>query len=126
MNLSEYFTTTAGTGVLATADSFGRVDAAIYSRPHFLEDGRLAFVMRDRLTHSNLRANPHAAYLFIEAGDGYRGKRLFLEKTGESEDRELVESLKRRASSAQDDGQLFVVFFKITRELPLIGGSPTS
>lgn len=33
--LKFYFENTKGTGVLATADSDGKVDAAIYSRPHF-------------------------------------------------------------------------------------------
>ncbi|NIS75592.1 MAG: pyridoxamine 5'-phosphate oxidase family protein, partial [Deltaproteobacteria bacterium] len=48
MELKEYFENTEGTGVLATADKDGRVDAAIYSRPHILDDGSAAFVMRDR------------------------------------------------------------------------------
>jgi hypothetical protein len=42
-NLKEYFESTKGSGVLASADSSGKVDAAIYSRPHFVEEGSLAF-----------------------------------------------------------------------------------
>jgi hypothetical protein len=64
-NLEEDFESTKGSGVLATADSSGKVDAAIYSRPHFLEEGTLAFIMRDRLTHHNLQSNPHATFLFM-------------------------------------------------------------
>jgi hypothetical protein len=67
-NLKEYFESTKGSGVLATADSSGKVDAAIYSRPHFLEEGTLAFIMRDRLTYNNLQSNPHATFLFLEEG----------------------------------------------------------
>ena len=38
MNLKKYFEINHGTGVLATADNDGTVDAAIYSRPHlFIE-----------------------------------------------------------------------------------------
>ena len=70
MELKDYFETTRGTGVLSTADGEGRVDAAVYARPHFMEDGSLAFIMRDRLTHSNLQTNPYAAYLFLEQGPG--------------------------------------------------------
>jgi len=40
MSISEYFENTKGTGVLATADSEGKVDAAIYARPHVMEDGK--------------------------------------------------------------------------------------
>jgi hypothetical protein len=61
MTLDDYFETTTGTGILSTADKAGRVDAAIYSRPHFLDGGRLAFIMRDRLSHSNLLSNPLSA-----------------------------------------------------------------
>jgi hypothetical protein len=50
MDLKEYFDDTKGVGVLATADGEGKVDAAIYARPHFMEDGTLAVIMRDRLT----------------------------------------------------------------------------
>ena len=82
-NLKEYFESTKGSGVLATADSGGEVDAAIYSRPHFVEEGTLAFIMRDRLTHHNLQSNPHATFLFMEDGQGYNGKRLFLKKVRE-------------------------------------------
>ena len=37
MNLSDYFENTTGTGVLATADSNGNVDVAIYARPHVID-----------------------------------------------------------------------------------------
>ena len=70
MSLREYFDTNRGLGVLSTADSDGQVDAAIYARPHFMEDGTMAFVMRDRLSHHNLQSNPHATYLFKEEGSG--------------------------------------------------------
>ncbi len=34
MSLTDYFETVEGTGILATADSEGNVDLAIYARPH--------------------------------------------------------------------------------------------
>lgn len=124
MNLSEYFENTKGVGVLATADSDGKVDAAIYARPHFMEDGSIAFIMRDRLSHANLQSNPHAAFLFMEDGSGYKGKRLFLIKTREEENSELVKELSRRSYNSDKRGSeesKFVVFFKLEKELPLIG-----
>lgn len=61
MELKDYFESTKGTGVMATADGDGKVDAAIYARPHFMEDGTLAVIMRDRLTHNNLQTiRPHS------------------------------------------------------------------
>ena len=124
MNLEEYFENTKGTGVLATADSEGKVDAAIYSRPHVFDDGTVAFVMRERLTHHNVQSNPHAAYLFIEEGPGYSGTRLFLTKIREEKDSELTEKLKRRWLTPEEDkakGPKFLVVFKVDKVLPLIG-----
>jgi hypothetical protein len=121
MELKQYFEKTKGTGVLATADADGKVDAAIYARPHFMEDGTLAMVMRDRLTHHNLQSNPHAAFLFIEDGSGYKGKRLFLTKVREEQDTELLYSLRRRQYPDDKTEAKFLVFFKLDKELPLVG-----
>lgn len=121
MNLKDYFENTKGVGVLATADADGKVDAAVYSRPHVLEDGTLAFIMRDRLTHHNLQSNPHATYLFMEKGPGYEGKRLFVTKVREEQDTELLKSLRRRQYLDEKDEAKFLVFFRLNKELPLIG-----
>ena len=121
MELKEYFENTKGTGVMATADGDGKVDAAIYARPHFMEDGTLAFIMRDRLTHHNLQSNDSATFLFIEDGPGYKGKRLFLTKVREEQDSELLFSLRRRQYPNDKGEAKFLVFFKLEKELPLVG-----
>ena len=106
---------------MATADSDGKVDTAIYARPHFMDDGSIALIMRDRLTHHNLESNSHACYMFIEKGPGYKGKRLFLTKLREEQDSELLQSLRRRQYIDNSDEAKFLVFFRIDRELPLVG-----
>ena len=121
MKLEKYFEQTKGLGVLSTADGTGKVDAAIYARPHGMEDGALAFIMRDRLSHHNLQSNPHATYLFKEEGSGYRGKRLFLTKVREEQDTDLLESLRRRKSTYGNGEDRFLVFFTLDKELPLVG-----
>jgi hypothetical protein len=123
MNLKDYFNNTKGFGVLATADKQGKVDAAVYSRPHVMEDGIIASIMSDRLTHENLKTNPHAMYLFLEEGTGYRGKRLFLTKIGEEQDSELIEEICRRCypSDLQVSEPRFLVIFRVDEELPLVG-----
>jgi len=121
MKLEEYFNIKKGIGVLSTADSEGKVDAAIYARPQFMEDGTMAFIMRDRLSHHNLQSNPHATYLFKEEGSGYSGKRLFLTRVREEENTELLESLRRRKSTYGNGEDRFLVFFKLDKELPLVG-----
>ena len=121
MELREYFEKTEGRAILATADSDGKVDAAVYARPHFMDDGTIALILRDRLTHHNLQSNSHACYLFMEKGPGYKGKRLFLTKVREEQDTELLQSLRRRQYLNQKDEAKFLVFFKVDKELPLVG-----
>ncbi|MBS3758029.1 MAG: pyridoxamine 5'-phosphate oxidase family protein [Desulfobacterales bacterium] len=124
MDLKSYFENTSGTGIISTADSDGNVDCAIYARPHVMEDGTIALIMRDRLSHKNLQSNPKAAYMFIEKGAGYKGKRLYLTKVREDKDKERIESLKRR-SYPQDhpptEEERFLVYFQLDKELPLVG-----
>ena len=127
MTLQEYFETTKGTGVLATANAEGEVDAAIYSRPHFLgdDDSEIAFIMNDRLSYKNVSDNPHAAYLFIEDSGGYVGKRLFLTRTREESDQEKIQSIRRRNLPQDcDEGQTkekYLVYFRVDGIRPLIG-----
>jgi hypothetical protein len=120
MNLNDYFGNTKGLGIMSTADAAGKVDAAIYARPHIMEDGTLAFIMRDRLTHHNLNSNPHANYLFKEDGPGYKGKRFFLTKVREEQDSDLLLDLRRRQYIDASDESKFLVFFKIDDTLPLV------
>jgi hypothetical protein len=124
MTLSEYFENTKGRCVLATADARGMVDLAIYSRPHIIDEANIAFIMLDRLSHVNLQSNPHAAFLFMEAGEKYVGKRLFLTKTREEEDQDVIEKFRRKKSYElpdDDKKKRFLVYFHIDKVLPLIG-----
>ena len=124
MKLKDYFGTVSGTGVLSTADAAGIVDAAIYSSPHVADDGTVAFIMRDHLSHHNLQSNPHAAYLFREQAPGYQGVRLFLKKLREETDSALIASMTRRHLTPEEDlnkGPIFLVYFTVEKVLPLIG-----
>jgi hypothetical protein len=125
MNLSEYFEKATGMGILATADSAGAVDAAVYAKPHFIDEETVAFIMADRLTHHNVQQNPRAAYLFREAGEKYVGKRLYLRRTKEIQDTKLVSEMRRKKYpeivGKYGDENKFVVYFKIDKVLPLVG-----
>ena len=122
MNLKNYFETTKGLGVLSTADDQGQVNAAVYARPNIFNDGQLAFIMRDRLSHQNLQTNPKAAYLFHEEGSGYNGVRLHLTKTHEESGTERVTELCRRCRIKENpDAVRHLVVFRVDKELPLIG-----
>ena len=124
MDLKTYFENTKGLGVLSTADSEGNVNNAVYARPHVMEDGRLALIMKDRLSHHNLQSNPKAAYLFKEDGPDFKGKRFFMTKVEEEEDADKIETLRRRTYKDDDEEgreAMFLVYFRIDKELSLIG-----
>lgn len=123
MDLSEYFEKAQGHGILATSDASGKVDAAMYARPHFTDEETLTFIMAERLTHQNLQSNPYAAYLFIEARQGYSGKRLYLKKTREETNEDLVKQICRKCDYSMYGKNLtqHVVFFSVEKVLPLVG-----
>jgi len=125
MKLSEYFEKRKGKGVIATSDSKGKVGMAIYARPHFIDEKTVAFIMADRLMHKNLESNPNAAYLFMEEGNRYVGKRLYLTKIKEEQDSALIDQIRRKDSCPVDEGYKkglrYLVYFKVNKVLPLIG-----
>ena len=129
MKLGEYFENAKGLGVFSTADATGKVNSAVYARPHFSGEQEVAFIMADRLSHANLQFNPHATYLFKEDGPGYAGKRLYLTKLREEKDSPMIEQITRFSypgTEGRYDGVTkFLVFFRIDEVLPLIGASET-
>jgi len=128
MRLKEYFEGSSGICILSTADRSGKVTAAIYSTPRFLEDGNVCFIMRERLTYRNILENPHAACMYIEHGTNYKGIRLFLTKVKEDNNQALITAMTRRHLSPEEDGAKgpkHLVIFKVDKILPLIGDGET-
>ncbi len=123
MNLAEYFATIKGTGILATSDSNGNVDIAIYAPPYIIDEKTIAFSMLDRLSFKNVQSNPKAAYMFIEQGEGYAGKRLYLTMAGEEKDEEQIKAIKQlhsRTHASQEAIRHFV-YFSVDKIRPLMG-----
>ena len=123
MSLADYFTNVKGLGVLATSDSDGNVDIAIYSRPYIIDETTIAFSMLERLSYANVQSNPKAAYLFVEQGEGYVGKRLHLTMTGEEKDPQRIETIRaqhQRNYKSQEKVR-HLVYFTIDKIRPLVG-----
>lgn len=123
MDLADYFENTEGTGVLGTADADGKVDLAVYARPHVIDEHTVAFIMADRLSHDNVTANPHAAYLFVEKKQGYHGLRLYLTRKTEETDPQKVEAIRRKSRKDPEEagGQKFLVQFNVEQTRRLVG-----
>jgi hypothetical protein len=122
MKLQEYFEKADGVGILSTADAAGQVNAAVYARPHVIDEQTVALIMRERQSYRNLQSNPRACYLFVEDGPGYTGKRLYLTKTGEESDTDVIEAMRRRQRKESDtDENKSLVYFRVDRIRPLVG-----
>jgi len=125
MELKDYFEGTKGTGVLATADDKGNVNAAIYARPHFPDPENketVAFIMAEGLSHSNVQFNSSVSYLFIEDGPGYKGRRLTLTKVSEEIDPDKIAAVRRHSPTCDwhDEGPRYLVYFHVDGERPLV------
>ncbi|MFH1092978.1 MAG: pyridoxamine 5'-phosphate oxidase family protein [Candidatus Omnitrophota bacterium] len=126
MSLNEYFNNTEGIGILATSNSDGRVDTALYAKPHFIDEKRCIFLMADKCSHINIKENPHASYIFIEKTGNYKGKRLSLTKTKEFVDEELASQIRKKkhgCPACDEDKKTFIVYFKVDFVRPLVGDS---
>ena len=94
MNLTEYFKSVKGIGILATSDSSGNVDIAMYQKPDVLDEQTIVLTMLQRQSYANMQSNPKAALLFIEEGK-LAGKRLYLKMVDEKTEPERIKRLKQ-------------------------------
>ena len=113
-----------GTGVIATASGAGVPNAAIYARPHVIDDETLAWGLTDSRTHANLRENPRAAFLWVAPGRGFAGCRLALELLRFEESGPLLEEIRantaRLVSPAAAAAVKHVGYFRVVEIRPLI------
>lgn len=94
MNLTELFQN-PGLGVMSTSSSDGKVNSAVYARPHVIDETTLVWGMTDKRTYRNLTSNCHAAFLFKTSGPGFNGVRLALELIRTEEEGELLETIRK-------------------------------
>lgn len=124
-NLQEYFGRASGTGVLATADSAGRVDAAVYSKPYFPDEEHVAFIMSETRSYDNIEENPFAVYCFTESAEENKGRRLYLKKVKEERDsKQINEVMKKVYPPGEQKYQSqakSLVYFKVDEVRPLHG-----
>lgn len=124
MKLESYFEKAKGFGILSTADAKGNVNASAISKPYFIDENTVAFVMPNNLTHKNLQSNLKAAFLFIEKGEKYDGVRLHLTKARETKDMELIETIRKKRypifSIKYINESKYAVIFNVDKVLPIV------
>ncbi|MBM4103896.1 MAG: pyridoxamine 5'-phosphate oxidase family protein [Planctomycetes bacterium] len=133
MDLKSYFEQHEGIGILATCDPNTTVDMAVYAKPMVINQTTIAFVMRERLSHQNIREHLNAAYMFIKKTreyktcSDYKGIRLYLTLQREEINQSVIEEMRKKDPciySEGDDSEKYLVFFTVTRIRPLVGDGP--
>ena len=123
MKLSELFTH-SGLGVMSTSSSDGKVNSAVYARPHVIDETTLVWGMTDKRTYQNLTRNRHAAFLFKTSGPGFIGVRLALELIRTEEDGDLLATIRKNTDEIVGPGAgaavTHAVWFRVTEVRPLI------
>ena len=123
MKLSELFTN-SGLGVMSTSSSDGKVNSAVYARPHVIDENTLVWGMTDKRTYQNLTRNRHAAYLFKTSSPGFSGVRLGLELIKTEEEGDLLMTIKANTDEVVGSGAgaavTHAVWFRVAEVRPLI------
>lgn len=109
---------------MSTSSSDGKVNSAVYARPHVIDESTLVWGMTDKRTYQNLTSNPHAAFLFKTGGPGFSGVRLSLELIRSEEGGELLATIKKNTDDVvgpgAGDAVAHAVWFKVVEVRPLI------
>ena len=123
MNLTELFSH-PGLGVMSTSSPDGKVNNAVYARPHVIDETTLVWGMTDNRTYQNLARNRHAAFLFKTSDPGFSGVRLGLELIRTEEEGVLLAAIKANTDEIVGPGAGAAVthaaWFRVTETRPLI------
>jgi len=123
MKLHEMFPA-GGRGVIATSDSSGNVNTAVYAKPHIVDENTVAWGMTEGRTWACVKENPHAAYLYMNPGPGYSGVRLKLSLKEFRESGDMLETVKKHTaeivSPAAAEAVKHVAYFEVEEVRPLI------
>ena len=103
MNLSELFQQ-QGLGIMATASKDGRVNTAVYARPHVIDEETMVWGMTEGRTYRNITENPLASFLFKASGPGFSGVRLALELLKTEESGPILAKIKENADTTVSPG----------------------
>ncbi|MEJ2182918.1 MAG: pyridoxamine 5'-phosphate oxidase family protein [Nitrospirota bacterium] len=113
-----------GTGVMTSASAEGRVNAAIYARPHVTEEGTLAWGMTEGRTLRNVKENPSALFLYMNPGVGYAGVRVALRRERLETAGPLLDEIRQRTEELVGPEVarrvVYVAYFSVTEVRPLV------
>jgi hypothetical protein len=125
--LMEAFNRRPRIGSLATADSKGDVNAAVFGSPQMLDENTVVMGIGRNRSLANLEDNPKAVFIFMEPAQSaleWKGARVYLdvesiEKEGPLFDR-IKAQIRKVAGDRSADAMHAALRFKIREIRPLI------
>ncbi|KAF0185798.1 MAG: hypothetical protein FD164_59 [Nitrospirae bacterium] len=113
-----------GFGVFSTSGRDGLVNAAVYARPHIVDESTVAWGMTDGRTFANIRENPHASFTFRMGSHGYSGARLTLKLLYIEDEGQMLAAVREKTASivspAAALGVRHVAFFTVVEIRTLV------
>lgn len=114
-------------GVLATADSNGDVNAAVFGSPRMIDEDTVIMAIGENRSFKYLQENPKASFIVVEPGQtpaSWKGVRLYLEvdsfeRYGEVLD-SFRENIRKVAGDRSADAIQAAIRFKVVDIRPLI------
>ena len=114
-------------GALATSDTEGNVNCAVFRLPQLIDDKTVVIVMSECRTFKNLQGNPRAAFLLAEPSDDpwvWKGVRIYLKVRSIETSGEMLERSKahiaEKAGKKAAEMMHAAVTFDISGIRPLI------
>ena len=123
----EMFNRETRIGALATANSKGDVNAAVFGSPRMIDEDTIIMAIGDNRSFKYLQENPKASFIVIEPGQtpaSWKGIRLYLEvdafeRYGEVLD-SFRENIRKVAGKRSADAIKAAIRFKVVDVRPLI------
>ena len=123
----EMFNRETRIGVLATSNSNGDVNAAVFGSPKMIDEDTVIMAIGDNRSFQYLQENPKASFIVIEPGQSpasWKGVRLYLEvdtfeRYGEVLD-SFRENIRKVAGNKSADAVIAAIRFKVLDVRPLI------
>ena len=129
--LMQMFNKQTRIGVLATSNSGGAVNTAVFGSPRMIDENTVIMAIGDNRTYQYLQENPKASFIVVEPGENptqWRGARLYLEVDSFERYGELLDSfrqnIRKTAGNASADAIQAAIRFKIVDVRPLIAKGP--
>lgn len=117
-------------GTLATADSNGKPDNAVFSALQMVDENTVKFAIGDNRSYANLKQNPQATFIFFHPDANpynWKGARIYLKMEQAVEEGEefngMVAMVRQMAGDDAANHVKAVITFNIEEVRPLIDSS---